>query len=194
MGTQQLLNVPQTPEELAIWSLANQIDHNDIIQRIAANSSTVASISLLSGGTGYTSPPDVTIGPPNLNPGTQATATAQFVTVSSTITVDFTITNPGLGYSTAPPVTLSGGGGSGLEAQAVVNYILLTAYPLDPIPPNRLDDWQNTHAQAHIDMLTALGLQSTSLDEVDFTDEASSASFVYQNWLDHISAHQALSF
>ena len=194
MGTQQLLNTPQTPEELAIWSLANQIDHNDIIQRIAANSSTVASISLVSGGSGYSSPPDVTIGPPNLYPGTQATATAQFAAAGSATSVDFIITNPGLGYNSAPPVTLSGGGGSGLAAEATVNYVMLTTYQVDPIPPQDLESWLNIHAQLHTDMLNTLGIQSSQIDEANFDDPEALKTWMRQHWQDHINVHDALGF
>lgn len=66
----------------------------------------VDAINVLTGGSGYTSAPTVTISAPPAG-GTQATATA--VLTGDAVT-SITIDNPGSGYLTAPTVTLSGGG------------------------------------------------------------------------------------
>ena len=78
---------------------------------------SVASITLGSGGTGYTSAPNVTIGAPNQTGGVQATATAA---LTSNVVTSITLTNRGTGYTSVPNVTISGGGGSGANATAVL--------------------------------------------------------------------------
>jgi len=64
----------------------------------------VGSVSITpgGGGSGYTSPPPVTIAPPTS--GTTATATS---TIVNGAVVFITITDPGLGYTTPPPVTIA---------------------------------------------------------------------------------------
>lgn len=66
------------------------------------------------GGAGYTAAPTVVIGPP-ASGGVQAVATA---TVAGGAVTGVTITNPGAGYTTPPPVAFEGGGGAGAEAMA----------------------------------------------------------------------------
>jgi len=77
------------------------------------NVGSVGTIGIVSGGTGYTSPPAVTIGAPNQTGGQQAFATASLTAnaVSSII-----LTNAGSGYTSPPTITFSGGGGSGANA------------------------------------------------------------------------------
>ncbi len=69
------------------------------------------------GGTGYIAVPTVTIGPPTLTTGTQATATAA-LTPTSVAAVN--LVAGGSGYTSAPTVTVSGGGGSGATATATL--------------------------------------------------------------------------
>jgi len=91
----------------------------------------VGTVSIINGGRGYTSVPNVTI---NGGGGTGATAKASIanaldaVNVTGTIT-DITLLNgvtvidllaQGTGYTTPPNVTISGGGGTGAQAQASV--------------------------------------------------------------------------
>ncbi len=78
-----------------------------------------------SGGSGYVHAPSVTIAPPALATGAAATAVA-------TMKVDkLTITNPGKGYTAAPLMSFSGGGGNGLMANAFLsvdpNSAIITA-------------------------------------------------------------------
>ena len=75
---------------------------------------TITAITLVSGGSGYTSAPTVTI---SGSTGSGATATA---TVSGGKVTGFTVTSVGSGYSTAPTVTITGGGGTGATARALV--------------------------------------------------------------------------
>lgn len=78
---------------------------------------SVASITIVSGGSGYAAAPVVTIAPPPA--GTTATATA---TVNAGVVTAITITSRGSGYAMWPPpaVTFAGGGGAGASGMAVV--------------------------------------------------------------------------
>lgn len=88
------------------------------------SSGSLASIAVGAGGTGYSSPPTVTISNPDaIGYGfVQATATA---TVSGGQVNGFVITNAGTGYVN-PVVTISGGGGSGATATATLTPFLHT--------------------------------------------------------------------
>lgn len=72
----------------------------------------IGSITVTSGGSGYTSTPTVTI---SGGGGTGATATATVVAGQVT---SVTITNGGTGYTSTPTVVFSGGGGTGAAATA----------------------------------------------------------------------------
>ena len=78
---------------------------------------SVANITLTSGGTGYTSAPNVAIGAPNQTGGVQATATAA---LTGNVVTSISLTNRGTGYTSAPSVTISGGGGNGANATATL--------------------------------------------------------------------------
>lgn len=189
--TANLWNAPHTPQERAVWSLANKVDHDEIRNAIARKTSVVASIGIISNGAGYTSAPAVAIGPPNIT-GIQATATAQYTVTNNTYNITFTITNPGQGYTSAPAVTLTGGGGTGATAQAVVNYQHLQQYPLDPIPEGAMDQWFTWHQQTHEDMLNALKLPGSDQESLNFQDPKELEHWLFLHIQDHISCRQAL--
>ena len=101
----------QTPEETIIVTADGQ-QVNPHMDFYAAASSVksreVKTLTIAAGGTGYSSPPTLTIAEPP-DGGVQATATC---TVSAGAINSVTITNSGSGYPVAPVVTISGGGGS----------------------------------------------------------------------------------
>ena len=70
---------------------------------------SVGTITITSGGSGYSAAPTVTISAPNQTGGVQATATA---TISGGIVTAITITEPGTGYTSAPNITFSSGAAS----------------------------------------------------------------------------------
>ncbi|MEI6668039.1 MAG: hypothetical protein WCP29_07775 [Acidobacteriota bacterium] len=78
------------------------------------SASIVSSVNLTAGGTGYTSPPAVTI--TDTGAGTGATA---FATVLNGAVTGITLNCVGSGY-TAATVTITGGGGTGATATATV--------------------------------------------------------------------------
>jgi hypothetical protein len=85
---------------------------------------SVAYVTVTSGGSGYTSAPTVTIGTSTAGYGTTATAVA--TTLASKVDT-VTVTFAGSGYLTAPAVSFSGGGGSGATATAVISSQLAPA-------------------------------------------------------------------
>ncbi len=80
----------------------------------------ISSISVTAGGSGYTTPPDVTI---SGGGGSGATATALLGLTTASITLD----NGGSGYDAAPFVVISGGGGSGATATATLTGDVVTS-------------------------------------------------------------------
>ena len=86
----------------------------------AVMNSYVADIVILNGGTGYTSPPTVTL-------SNEATAMSN---LAGSVVASLIVLNNGEGYTTPPSVTLSGGGGTGAAGYAeisggrVVNIVL----------------------------------------------------------------------
>ena len=86
-------------------------------------SGAVTSIAVNSGGSGYTSAPEVFL---TGGGGTGATATA---TISGGVVTGITITNAGSGYTSAPTVTFAGGGGSP-SAVPIVSGGVVTGYTL----------------------------------------------------------------
>jgi hypothetical protein len=193
MTTANLWNSPNNDNELNMWGLANRIDHQDIASGISKKSSMVSNLTVTASGSGYTSAPTVTIGPPDLPGGIQATA--DFTIVSSKLQLN--LTNPGLGYSRAPTVTVTGGGGTGLEVAATVNYISLQIFQLDPIPKNDMGTWNINHQLVHEAMLFYTGQQSSDLgnmedDYLDFSDPEGMEEYVYYHIQDHLAARSAL--
>ena len=87
------------------------------------NSKSVQYIDLIHDGSGYTSAPRVSISTAPVG-GMTATAVAIMTSrsVNQKLSIDrILITNPGFGYIEPPIVTISGGGGSGGIATAVIN-------------------------------------------------------------------------
>lgn len=83
----------------------------------------VGSITVNSGGTGYTVAPTVTIARPDVDGGTRATATAQ---VAAGVITGYTITTTGSGYLRPPVVTITGSGNGAVATSvttSVPNYM-----------------------------------------------------------------------
>tara|TARA_R110001606_G_scaffold96378_3_gene213516 strand:- start:28485 stop:30440 length:1956 start_codon:yes stop_codon:yes gene_type:complete len=80
--------------------------------------SSVASVTVTAGGTGYTSAPTVTFSSPPGAGTTTITAKGTAV-LSGTAVSSIIITEPGFGYTSTPTVTLSAGGGSGATGTVV---------------------------------------------------------------------------
>jgi len=86
----------------------------------------VSGINVTAAGSGYTTPPTVTITDAAIAPavpGTGATAIAINNTLTTGLLGDILIASAGTGYTTAPQVTFVGGGGA---ANTAVAYATLT--------------------------------------------------------------------
>ncbi|SDS66505.1 hypothetical protein [Opitutus sp. GAS368] len=124
-------NLAEAGTEEAVWSF-NKLGYATDSTSINAAwggwtlGNTVAATNITSMGSGYTSAPTVAF---SGGGGTGAAATANIVTsiivvggVPTTITgvSSLTITNAGSGYTSEPTITLSGGGGTGASARALL--------------------------------------------------------------------------
>lgn len=87
------------------------------------SSGGVGSITVLSGGQGYTESPTVVLGAPPAG-GTQATATT---TVLKGKVAAFVVTAAGTGYTSPPSVTISGGAGDETDLKRVTDADIIGA-------------------------------------------------------------------
>ena len=65
-------------------------------------------------------------------------------------------------------------------------------YQLDPISPSDVGGWLERHAQTHIEMNGALGVQSDNLQDVDLKDKSQLASWINLHWQEHVTAESRL--
>lgn len=96
-------------------------------------SGAVASLTLASGGSGYTAAPTVVL---TGGGGAGVTATASIDATNNTVSA-LTITANGSGFTEAPTVAFSGGGGSGATASATI----MTALDVLGITVNYQNSW-----------------------------------------------------
>ena len=93
----------------------------DAVNLISVGS--IGSVGITATGSGYTTPPTVTVSAPNEANGVQATVTASISNAASTIT-NISITAGGSGYTSFPTVTIAAPTSPyGVQAQAVVTSI-----------------------------------------------------------------------
>ena len=102
--------------------LRAQLDGNTALPRVGINRTgeRVNVITIVSGGSGYTTEPSVTIDSPSTAGGVQALASAF---IFNGQVVNIAINNPGSGYTTAPGVTITGGNGGGASATSVLDTV-----------------------------------------------------------------------
>lgn len=90
------------------------------VRLLTPGSASVTSYTVTAGGSGYTSPPTVTVTGPDMIQGPAfITATGTAVLTGNAVT-SITLGTGGSGYVKAPTVTLSGGGGTGATATATL--------------------------------------------------------------------------
>jgi len=102
--------------------LRTELDANTQLPRVGINRTgqRVNNIDIISGGSGYTVEPSVTIDPPATAGGVQALASAF---IFNGRVVNIAINNPGSGYTTAPNVVITGGNGGGADAEAFLDTV-----------------------------------------------------------------------
>ena len=97
------------------------------VASISNASGTILSVLVTANGSGYTTPPTVTFAAPASQFGVQAQGSAS---IQGGNVVVISVTNPGSGYTSAPAITISGGGGSGANATAILGSGLVTSISL----------------------------------------------------------------
>ena len=109
----------------------------DLTSSFASNVGGLSNITLVKGGSGYSSAPTISI---SGGSGVNAAATA---TVTNGSVTSITITNAGSAYLSTDSisVTFSGGGGSGASATAVVGKIKQYRFKTDVSDEERQKDW-----------------------------------------------------
>lgn len=103
-------------------------------QEVYPYQGAVASLSLVSGGTGYTSAPTISF---SGGGGSGITASASIDSTNSTVS-GLTITANGSGFTAAPTIAFSGGGGTGATASCSI----LSALDINSITVNYQNTWQ----------------------------------------------------
>lgn len=68
----------------------------------------------------------------------------------------------------------------------------LSQYQLDPIPFNAFDIFLNNNQQAHNDMLNALGISGSDLQEVDVKNENQLRAWIALHAREHLDVEMAL--
>ena len=101
--------------------LRTQLDTSTQLPRVGINRTgqRVNNVNVLTGGSGYTSAPTVTISAPPAG-GVQATGSAFIFNGRVT---SIAVNNPGNGYATAPTVTITDGGGQGASAESFLDTV-----------------------------------------------------------------------
>ena len=101
--------------------LRSQLDGATQLPRVGINRTgqRVNNINILTGGSGYTSAPNVVIDPPPAG-GVQATGSA-FIFNGRVVSI--AVNNPGNGYAVAPTVTITDGGGQGASAESFLDTV-----------------------------------------------------------------------
>jgi hypothetical protein len=88
---------------------------------------SIGAVGITATGSGYTTPPTVTVSAPNQSNGVQATIVASISNAAGTIT-NINITNGGTGYTQFPTVTIAPPSNPyGVQAQAVVTSLFANA-------------------------------------------------------------------
>ncbi len=146
-------NLVEAGLEQAVWSF-NQMGRGSTTAWSAWNTpvtTKAAGVTMISGGSGYTSTPTVTF---SGGGGSGATATA---IVTSGVVTDVKITNGGSGYTSAPTVAFSGGSGTGARATATNTSVTRT------LPASDFPLGQNASATVKIYVAGYDGVYTTPL-------------------------------
>jgi hypothetical protein len=91
---------------------------------LVSTSGISTTVTVVSGGSGYTSRPTVTFSAPEVSTGTTATGTA--VRGDTDTVTNIIVAKAGSGYEIAPIISITGGGGSGALATAALESTVTT--------------------------------------------------------------------
>jgi hypothetical protein len=73
-----------------------------------------------------------------------------------------------------------------------ITKIALPVYILDPFDINNASVWNDQHQAMHNDMDQLLGISPFNLDDVDWKDEKTLASWIFNNFSEHYQAANIL--
>lgn len=181
-----LINTPKNDQDWETWLWAHRDSHDRIRLSIQSQTGALTGITITNGGSGYTSIPSIEI-----NGGNGHGAQIQ-VTIQGGVITELEVISGGLQYVN-PVIMISGGGGSGATATATAAPdINLTDYVIYPVDSNHLKDFLENNQSLHSDMNAILGLQSSNLQDVDFSVENQKTAWFYSHYLEHQSAEQKL--
>lgn len=183
-----LISVPKNDQDWETWSFAHRDSHDRIRQAIEAQTGVITGFTILNGGSGYTSIPQISV------VGGNGSGVQISITIRGGVITSLSVANGqgGRGYIN-PIVTFSGGGGSGAEATATASPdINLTNYIIYPIDQKHLSDFLEANQSLHSDMNGILGLQSSDLQDVDFQNENQKIAWFYTHYQEHFSAEREL--
>ena len=99
------------------------IDPVSKLPRIGVNRTgrRIQSINILTAGSGYTTTPNIIISPPD-DPINGIPATATLITLGGSV-IAASINNVGFGYNSPPSISITGGGGQGATAEALLDTV-----------------------------------------------------------------------
>lgn len=179
-----LIQVPKSDFEWEQFFFSHRDSHDRIRQAIEAQTGVITGFTIINGGSGYTSIPQISV------VGGNGSGVQISISITGGVITSLSVANGqgGRGY-TNPIVTFSGGGGSGAEATATASPdINLTNYIIYPVDQNHLSDFLEANQSLHSDMNGILGLQSSDLQDVDFQNENQKTAWFYSHYLEHQSA------
>jgi hypothetical protein len=186
-----LLNVPRDLNSWEQFAFANRDINTNIRQALQKSTGNIINIIMTSNGSGYTSAPTVIITDAN-GTGSGATAIATYAISGGFYNITVKVITQGAGY-VRPVVSFTGGGGTGATAVAqflpVVNLPELQLYPINF---DRFTDFLENNQQSHDNFNSALGLQSSDIEELDPKDERKLNEWIYQNYQELNSACEKL--
>jgi hypothetical protein len=73
-----------------------------------------------------------------------------------------------------------------------ITKIALPTYILDPFDINNTAIWADQHQQMHVQMDELLGISPLNLDDVDWKDDKTIGSWIFNNFTEHYQAASIL--
>jgi hypothetical protein len=171
-------------EAFADFLGGHEIAHQQIMEYLS-RSGSIQAFTILSGGSGYTSAPTVSI------TGGGGTGAAASASVKNGSVTSIAVTAAGSGYNSPPAVSFYGGGGSGAQATVtVVNpATVLSGIPLSE-DPKKNPEWLLDHYTIHLQIAAVIGQNDlANLADVNLNDEGE-----YLDWMQlHAYAHDEIN-
>jgi hypothetical protein len=190
-----LATISSPPQDLSKWREWWDFhihDHQEIQAALAAQGS-IATLVLLSGGSGYTNGESLTFAfQGKTGSGASATGT---VVGSAVSTVD--LVSGGSGFASAPTVVATGATSGADNATFTVTMTTdlsqnLTVYVMTPWNSHDADGILGRHQEAHDDFNEALGLNGQDLSSLNPKDPNDIQRWVWQNASEHAAARKVL--